>query len=180
MKRKIIVFAVIYSAVLCARAWVPADFYLNNTPLQSPAGVEVKILPSTLKIVLFEGEADEIYADTIPENTHSSELSWHLSGDNGVVQIYPRGKTCSIVATSEGEENLTVSCGGETVNIPVTVRKSPEVRVRSFEYEGMRRAENGALLEKYRTVVRILVVLGTLLCFCAVFYIINKKVAKRK
>lgn len=180
MKRTVIAFAALFSAVLCARAWVPEDFYLNNAPLQSPAGAEIKILPSTLRVVIFEGEAEEIYADVVSENVQGAEVSWHLLGERGVVQIYPRGRTCAILAISEGEETLTVSCGGETVDIPVAVRKAPEVQMRSFEYEGKHRAETGASWEAYRTVVRVLITLGALLCFGAVLYIINNKVARRK
>ncbi len=180
VKRTVIVVAAFYSAVLCARAWVPEDFYLNNAPLQSPSGVEIKILPSTLRVVLFEGEAEEIYADVFPENVQGAELSWSVERNKGIVQIYPRGKTCAILAISEGEETLAVSCDGKTVNIPVYVRKAPEVQVRSFEYEGKHSEEAGASWEAYRTVVRVLITLGALLCSGAVFYIINNKVAKRK
>ncbi len=180
VKRTVIVFAVLCSAVLWTRAWVPEDFYLNNTPLQSPAGAEIKILPSTLRVVLFAGEAEEIYADVVPENVPGAELSWSLSGDNGVVQIYPRGKTCAILAVSEGEENLSVSCGGKTVNIPVAVRKAPKVQVRSFDHERKSRVETGATWKAYRTVVRVLITLGAILCFGAVLYIMNNKAGKRK
>lgn len=180
MKRTVIVFAVLYSAVLSAFAWVPEDFYLNNTPLQPPVEAETKILPSTLRVVLFVGEAEEIYVDVVQENAPDTEVSWHLSENNGIAQIYPQGKTCAILAISEGEENLAVSCAGETVNIPVSVQKSPEPRVRSFEYEGEHREETGASWKMYRTVVSLLITLGTFLCFGAALYIINKKEGKEK
>lgn len=160
VKRTVIVFAAFHLAVLCAHAWVPEDFYLNNTPLQSPADAELKLLPSTLRVVLFTGDADEIYVDVVRDESQDTEISWHLSENKGVAQIYPRGRTCAILAVSEGEENLAVSCAGETVNIPVSVQKSPEVRVRSFEYEGKSHTQNEAPLKTYRTVVRVLITLG--------------------
>ena len=180
VKRTVIVFAAFHFAVLCAHAWVPEDFYLNNTPLQAPERTEVKLLPSTLRVVLLAGDADEIYVELVPDNSQGTEVLWHLSENNGVAQIYPRGRTCAILAASEGEDNLSVSCDGVTVSIPVSVRKSPEVRVRSFEYEGKSHTKNEAPLKTYRTVVRMLITLGTVLCFGSVFYIINNKVVKRK
>lgn len=180
VKRTVIAVAVFRLAVLCAHAWVPEDFYLNNTPMQAPESAEIQLLPSTLKIVLFAGDAEEIYVDIAPDNSQGAEVSWHLSENNGVAQIYPRGRTCAILAASEGEDNLSVSCGGVTVNIPVSVQKSPEVRVRSFEYEGKSGTKSEAPLKMYRTVVRVLITLGAVLCFGSVFYIINNKGVKRK
>ena len=180
MKRTVIAIAILYFSVLCTGAWVPEDFYLNNTPLPSPPGEEIKILPSTLRVVLFTGESEEIYADVAAEGVQGAELSWQIPEDSGIIRIYPRGETCAILGVSEGEENLSVSCGGETVNIPVEVRKSPEVQVRSFEYEGVHRAETGATFEKYRTVIRVLITLGLILCSGAFFYIISIKAGKRK
>ena len=161
-------------------AWVPEDFYLNNTPLQPAQESEIKILPSTLRVMLFVGESEEVYADVIPENTPGTDISWSLSRNGEAVRIYPQGRTCMIVAVSEGEEVLAVSCGGESVNIPVSVRESPKIHLRSFEYEEKHRAENKTPLKAYRAVVRILITLGAFLCFVAVFYIINNKVARKK
>lgn len=180
VKRTVIVFAAFCSVVMCARAWITEDFYLNNAPLQSPAGTETKLLPSTLRVALLAGDSEEIYVDVVRGEAWDTEVSWQLSKNNGAVQIYPRGKTCAILALSEGEDNLAVSCAGETVNIPVAVQNPPEIQVRSFEYEGKLHTQNGVPLKMYRTVVRVLVTLGTVLCFGSVFCIINNKVVKRK
>lgn len=178
--KRIIAFAVLYSVVMCAHAWVPEDFYLNNTPLQLPDEAEIKLLPSALRVVVVEGESEEIYADVLPEDLRGAEFSWSLAENSGVVRIYPQGRTCGILGVSEGEEKLVVSCCGEQVSIPVSVRKSPEIRVRSFERERVLGPESDGKLELYRTVVRILITLGALLCSGAVFYIISCKAGKRK
>lgn len=180
VKRTVIAFAAFCSVVMCAHAWITEDFYLNNAPLQSPAGTETKLLPSTLRVVLLEGDAEEIYVDVVRGEAWEEGVSWQLSENNGAVQIYPRGRTCAILALSEGEENLSVSFNGETVNIPVSVRKPPEIQVRSFEYEGKSRIQDETPFKTYHTVVWVLITLGAVLCFGSVFYIINNEVVKRK
>ncbi len=176
MKRVIITLLAACAILSPARALgrITEDFYLNNTPLSSADTEAIKLLPSTLRLEIKTGEAQELYAEVLPEGAED-ELLWTLETYTGAVEIYPRGSRCTVLGISEGEELLSVSYGDEAVSVAVAVEKAPEVRMRSFEYEGESRAAVNSDGSVYRTLVRILITLGASLCFFAFFYAVKKK-----
>ncbi|MBQ8004255.1 MAG: hypothetical protein IJ299_04095 [Oscillospiraceae bacterium] len=180
MKRVITAAVLVCMVSMSAYGWISEDFYLGDTVLPSPYETQVKILPNTLRVQLKTGEAQELYADILPENS-SAELSWALTQGSGAAKIYPGGRSCTVLGVAEGEASICVSCEGGSVDIGVSVENAPEVRVRSFDYEGESRVkarENGG--QVYRTLVRVLITLGAALCFFAFLHIINKRRRKEK
>ena len=179
MKRKILMLVVLLCVVCDVCARIPEDFYLNNAPLQFSREGQAKLLPSTLRVVISEGETEEIYVDIFSANRQLSEVSWKLLRDNGQVKISPRERTCTVFGVSEGEGELSVSCHGQTMIIPISVKKSYLPSVRSFEYDGGTPRKEDKILRIYRWLVCLLLILGASLCSGALFYIIKNRGVKR-
>ncbi len=163
--KKCIIFCAIFlllRTVACGEKIIVSDFYLNG---REYAVFKEKntVLPNTLRLSLFEGEASELRAEVRPEGTMSEKLSWRLLDNTGAITIYPAGETCSVCANYAGVEHIGISLSGEgeTV-IEVEVKRPKEITLRSFEPDAEKSTTHRAELF-IRIEVAVLIVMSLVL-----------------
>lgn len=179
----VLLFICLMTGESCAVPVIEREFYLNNERLYDSETVKVtNILPSTLRLTLFEGESCEIYADVIPENA-PRELMWSLPDGLGTVNIFPRGEFCTVYGVGEGTEDIRIETenGKASATVSVEVKRPREIRTRSFEYSANSAEQREIFTSTVMLfIIRFLLTLAFSALLAAVWMFIRQRGKKNK
>jgi len=167
MRRLALIFLCVLAmrCMVFARPVIPVDFYLNDGRIiDENETVVANILPNTLRLKLSPGEQTELFAEVLPEGAAVSELIWNGEGCRAIADIYPKGDRCIVIAVSEGEGSVRISApGGAERIVGISIEKTPEISVRTFDYEGSIPPATGFASTAMTAIVRVLAVCGALM-----------------
>lgn len=178
MKKILCVYFTVIVLLSSAFAYpkIPLRFYLDNEPVFDPDKKKATlVLPNTLRLTLHEGESALLYADILPSDA-SCELFWSADGFEDIAELYPRGKTCTVIGVSEGDGEITVNTeDGVSKNIQVHVTAVRTPPAHTFEYHGDTDKEKAEHRVQVPVLAyRLLTVLGFGLIFGTILFILRK------
>ncbi|MBR5543779.1 MAG: hypothetical protein IKU65_06765 [Oscillospiraceae bacterium] len=176
MKKLVFVLLPFFFFAQNISAIVADDYYLNNRPAIEVSNRAENIMPNTLRMELHEGESETVTVSLLPEKTRDNAIMWQLRGGEGVVEIYPDGKNCTVRAVSEGENILLArTYGGAETEIAIRIIKPQETRLRNFELEEEVEKETVFTEKIMQNIIRFLITFSVMLIFAAVVLYLKAK-----
>ena len=169
----ILLFLFGFSFPACALPSISDDFYLHNGSVFETEAIN--ILPDTLRVVMQIGEVREINADTIPQWAEN-ELNWQIVRGEGVVDIYPHGKDCTVIGVKEGEAEIEINGNGASRRVSAAVKAAKQIKLRSFDYKEDVKRKSRFSEELMRNIIRLLITSGAIMLFASIIvYLKNRR-----
>lgn len=154
------------------------NYYIENRKnIQDGGKSAERIMPNTLRLVLYPGENGKVSADIFPDESKNTEIFWSLEEDNGTAEVTLSGREFIVYGQNEGEDVLNMrTSGGAEASVAIAVEEAPRTFLHAEEYtEEERKEETTELYDRAVLFIRAMICVAAVLLLASVMAFVSKR-----